>query len=184
MARSVSSRTVAKFFLHMRPSGCRILPVRLTSPARRPVNRTVRYITTPARRYKINCTEHRARLLTRTKALFPSLHRLIACHYGPFVLAPCARRLHRPLASNRKSRAAVQRQGLGMAKRATRATLITYLHRYRSHHRKPPCHNYSTPCDRVKISRSDGYRPLKLSSVCDCIVEEDGESSRHDHSRE
>jgi hypothetical protein len=25
------------------------------------------------------------------------------------------------------------------------ATLITYLHRYRSHHRKPPCHNYSTP---------------------------------------
>jgi hypothetical protein len=39
-------------------------------------------------------------------------------------------------------------------------------------------------CDRVKISRSDGYRPLKLSPVCDCIIEEDGESSRHDHSRE
>jgi RNase H-like domain found in reverse transcriptase len=39
-------------------------------------------------------------------------------------------------------------------------------------------------CDRVKISRSDGYRPLKLFSVCDCIIEEDGESSRHDHSRE
>jgi hypothetical protein len=39
-------------------------------------------------------------------------------------------------------------------------------------------------CDRVKISRSDGYRPLKLPSVCDCIVEENGESSRHDHSRE
>jgi hypothetical protein len=39
-------------------------------------------------------------------------------------------------------------------------------------------------CDRVKISRSDGYRPLKLSSVCDCIIEEDGESSRHDHSRQ
>jgi hypothetical protein len=39
-------------------------------------------------------------------------------------------------------------------------------------------------CDRVKISRSDGYRPLTLSSVCDCIIEEDGESSRHDHSRE
>jgi hypothetical protein len=39
-------------------------------------------------------------------------------------------------------------------------------------------------CDRVKISRSDGCRPLKLSSGCDCIVEEDGESSRHDHSRE
>jgi hypothetical protein len=39
-------------------------------------------------------------------------------------------------------------------------------------------------CDRVKISRSDGYRPLKLSSVSDCIIEEDGESSRHDHSRE
>jgi hypothetical protein len=39
-------------------------------------------------------------------------------------------------------------------------------------------------CDRVKISRSDGYRPLKLSSGCDCIVQEDGESSRHDHSRE
>jgi hypothetical protein len=38
-----------------------------------------------------------------------------------------------------------------------------------------------TICDRVKISRSDGYRPLKVSSVCDCIVEEDGESSRHDH---
>jgi hypothetical protein len=41
-----------------------------------------------------------------------------------------------------------------------------------------------TKCDRVKISRPDGYRPLKLSSGCDCIVEEDGESSRHDHSRE
>jgi hypothetical protein len=40
------------------------------------------------------------------------------------------------------------------------------------------------PCDRVKISRSDGYRPLKLSSVCDCIIEVDGESSRHDHPRE
>jgi hypothetical protein len=39
-------------------------------------------------------------------------------------------------------------------------------------------------CDRVKISRSDGYRPLKLSSGCDCIIEEDGESSQHDHSRE
>jgi hypothetical protein len=39
-------------------------------------------------------------------------------------------------------------------------------------------------CDRVKISRSDGYRPLKLSSGCDCIIEEDGESSRHDHSRQ
>jgi hypothetical protein len=39
-------------------------------------------------------------------------------------------------------------------------------------------------CDRVKISRSDGYNPLKLSSVCDCFVEEDGESSRHDHSLE
>jgi hypothetical protein len=39
-------------------------------------------------------------------------------------------------------------------------------------------------CDRVNISRSDGYRPLKLSSGCDCIVEEDGESSRHVHSRE
>jgi hypothetical protein len=42
----------------------------------------------------------------------------------------------------------------------------------------------NTPCDKVKISRSDGYRPLKLSSGCDCIVEEDGESSRHDHLRE
>jgi hypothetical protein len=41
-----------------------------------------------------------------------------------------------------------------------------------------------TFCDRVKISRSDGNRPLKLSSGCDCIFEEDGESSRHDHSRE
>jgi hypothetical protein len=41
-----------------------------------------------------------------------------------------------------------------------------------------------TKCDRVKISRSDGYRPLKLFSVCDCIVKEDGESSRHDHPRE
>jgi hypothetical protein len=41
-----------------------------------------------------------------------------------------------------------------------------------------------TDCDGVKISRSDGYRPLKLSSGCDCIVEEDDESSRHDHSRE
>jgi hypothetical protein len=41
-----------------------------------------------------------------------------------------------------------------------------------------------TKCDRVKICRSDGYRTLELSSVCDCIVEEDGESSRHDHSRE
>jgi hypothetical protein len=39
-------------------------------------------------------------------------------------------------------------------------------------------------CDRVKISRSDGRRPLILSSGCDCIVEEDGESSRHDHPRE
>jgi hypothetical protein len=39
------------------------------------------------------------------------------------------------------------------------------------------------PCDRVKISRSEGYRRLKLSSGCDCIVE-DGESSRYDHSRE
>jgi hypothetical protein len=39
-------------------------------------------------------------------------------------------------------------------------------------------------CDRVKISRSDGYRPLKLSSVCDCTIEEDGESLRHDHPRE
>jgi hypothetical protein len=39
-------------------------------------------------------------------------------------------------------------------------------------------------CDRVKISRSDGCRPLELSSGCDCIIEEDGESSRHDHSRE
>jgi hypothetical protein len=39
-------------------------------------------------------------------------------------------------------------------------------------------------CDGLKVSRSDGYRPLKLSSGCDCIVEEDGESSRHDHSLE
>jgi hypothetical protein len=44
--------------------------------------------------------------------------------------------------------------------------------------------NLCTGCDRVKISPSDGYRPLELSSGCDCIVEEDGESSRHDHSRE
>jgi hypothetical protein len=80
---------------------------------------------TSARRYKINRTGHRTRLLTRTKAFFPRLHRLIACHYGTLVLAPCARRLHRPLASNRKSRAAGQRQGLGMAKRATLATRIT-----------------------------------------------------------
>jgi hypothetical protein len=41
-----------------------------------------------------------------------------------------------------------------------------------------------TKCDRVKISKSDGYRPLKLSSGCDSIIEEDGESSLHDHSRE
>jgi hypothetical protein len=41
-----------------------------------------------------------------------------------------------------------------------------------------------TKCDIVKISRSDGYRPLKLSSECDCIIEEDGKCSRHDHSRE
>jgi hypothetical protein len=41
-----------------------------------------------------------------------------------------------------------------------------------------------TKYDRVKISRSDGYIPLKLSSGSDCIVKEDGESSRHDHSRE
>jgi hypothetical protein len=39
-------------------------------------------------------------------------------------------------------------------------------------------------CYRVETSQSDGYRPLKVSSGCDCIVEDDGESSRHDHSRE
>jgi hypothetical protein len=39
-------------------------------------------------------------------------------------------------------------------------------------------------CDRVIISKADGYSPLKLSSGCDCIIEEDGESSRHDHSCE
>jgi hypothetical protein len=50
--------------------------------------------------------------------------------------------------------------------------------------RKSRSDSENTHCDRVKISRSDGYRPLKLSSGCDCIVEEDGESSRHDHSRE
>jgi hypothetical protein len=47
-----------------------------------------------------------------------------------------------------------------------------------------PCKGREDCCERVKISRSDGYRPLKLSSGCDCIIEEDGESSRHDHSRE
>jgi hypothetical protein len=38
-------------------------------------------------------------------------------------------------------------------------------------------------CDRVKVSRCDGYRPLNYP-LGDCIIEEDGESSRHDHSRE
>jgi hypothetical protein len=35
---------------------------------------------------------------------------------------------------------------------------------------------YLHTCDRVTISRSDGYRPLKLSSGCVCIIEEAGES--------
>jgi hypothetical protein len=51
-----------------------------------------------------------------------------------------------------------------------KATLITYLHRYRSHHRKPPFRNYSTP--RLHSTRwmwclpdQDAREPTRLLQV-------------------